>query len=309
MPVKENKEDTTKTNNMSEYYSFYGDGDGYLSYRSANNTSDQDGELPTTVEIQAVFVFLLGLAVYFCMVCNIWCKDGSITKKEVERSVVHKRVLAHGQSHCFDCEHNQDDECIKEHFCCGNASAKFCHPCRSVTQYCCRRNQTRAILPAPTDDIKNSNRSDPTIPQTECANTDAEQEQASISDLEQAEQGLVTVALDEELTCPICLEPMKCGEEVAWSKLRKCLHVYHYECITRWLFDGNMHCPVCRDRYWKRNYSGCEWGENVCTNIIHRKQSDLSDNIAKRYRFCEVHGLTLPPIDVAEAEVSVTLRD
>ena len=291
---------------MSEYYSFYGDGDYLNSYRSANITSDQDGELDPTVKMQAVFVFILGLCVYFCMVCNLWIRDGSVTKKEVERSIVHKRVMAHGQSHCFDCDQDQDDECIKKHFCCVK-SAKFCHPCRSVAQYCLRRKRMQALLPTPTDDIKNSNRSNPTEESDNTSEHDAEPEQTShIRDIDQVEQGLVTVALDQEISCPICLEPMKRGEEVAWSKLRKCLHVYHYECITRWLFDGNMHCPVCRDRYWNRNYRACEWGGNVCMNLIHRKQSDMSGNSAGRYQFCEFHGITLPPNDdSAAAEESV----
>jgi len=298
---------------MSEYYSFYGGEGGYYGdYSPANYTSDQDGEPASAVEyIQAVFAFALGLSVYFCMLCNIWLKDGAITKSEVERSIVHKRVLAHGQSHCFDCDYNQDDECLKNHSCCGKV-AKSCRPCRSVAQYCCRRKRMRAILPASTDDVKNSNRPYPTISQTEeCANTagveDAEQQQQHCtSGLEEAEQGLVTVALDEEITCPICLEPLKLGEEVAWSKLKKCHHAYHYECITKWLFEGNMHCPVCRDRYWNRNYRNCDRG-NACTNLIYRKDSDSSDIMnARRYQFCEIHGLTLPPTDEVEAATSCT---
>ena len=246
---------------MSEHYPFYGDEGSYVGYQLGNTTSDQDGEPVSTVEcIQAVFAFGLALSVYFCMLCNMWLKDESVTKKEVERSIVHKRVVAHGQSHYFDCDHVQDDEeCLEKLSCCGKIATSS--QCTSVAQYCCRRKCLGAILPTSSDDIKNSNRPDPTISQTECANTagvdDAEPVQPCISDFDQAEQGLVTISLDEEITCPICLEPMKVGEEVAWSKLRNCLHVYHYECITKWLFDGNMHCPVCRDRYWKRDYKKC----------------------------------------------------
>lgn len=294
-----------QTTSMSEYYSLYGD-DGSFGY---NTTSDQDGKPATTVEcVQAVFAFCLGLSVYFCMLCNIWLKDGSVTKKEVERSIVRKRVVAHGQSHCFDFDHVQDDEGVEKHSCCGKI-ANSCQ-CRSVAQYCCRRKCSRAIHPTPIDDVKNSNRPDPTTSQTECANNtagvdDAEQGQACISDFDQAEQGLVTVALDEEITCPICLEPMKVGEEVAWSKLRRCLHVYHYECITRWLFDGNMYCPVCRE-YWKRNYRECD-RENCCTKLVYGRQTDLGGNMdTRRYQFCEVHGLTLPPGDLDQAEAATS---
>lgn len=294
---------------MSGYYSFYGD-DGSFGYNLGNTTSEQDGEPATTVEcIQAVFAFGLGLCVYFCMLCNIWLKDGSVTKKEVERSIVHKRVVAHGQSHCFDCDHVQDDEGVEKHSCFGKI-AKSCQ-CRSVARYCCRRRCLRAIRPTSIVDVKNSNRPDPTTSQAECVNAndtagvdDAEPGQHIISAFDQAELGLVTIALDEEIACPICLEPMKVGEEVAWSKLRRCQHVYHYDCITRWLFDGNMYCPVCRDRYWRRNYRKCD-RENCCTKLIYGRQSDLGDNDARRYQFCEVHGLTLPPTDT-EAAISGT---
>lgn len=287
---------------MSEYYSFYGDGGDYYS-SPVNHTID--GNPTTAVEyFQAVFAFILGLGVYFCILCNIWLRDGAITKDEVERSIVHKRVLAHGQSHRFDCDYNQDAECLKKHSFCRKV-ATSCRPCRSVAQYCCRRKRMQTIVPVSADDIKDSNRCDPTKSQTEeCENTahvdGAEPEHhqyndTTLNELDQAEQGFVAVALDEEITCPICLEPLKLGEEVAWSKLRhSCLHVYHYECIMKWLSEGNMYCPVCRDRYWKRNYRKCN-RNNVCTDFIYRKESkpiDIMD--ARRYRFCEVHGLTLP---------------
>lgn len=305
---------------MNKYSSFYGGGGDFYA-PPVNHTLDRDVEPVTAVYyVRAILPFAIGLSVYFCMLCTVWLKDGSITKEEIERSIVHKRVLAHGQSHRFDCDCNQDDDCLqKQTFC---HKVQTCRPCRSVARYCCRRKHLQgiSIVPASTDDIKDSNRCDPATSQTEeCENTagvdnvetkEAEHYQSNdaLNELDdQAEQGLVeVVALVEEITCPICIEPLKLGEEVAWSKLgRHCRHTYHYECISKWLFEGNFHCPICRDRFWKRNYRMCN-RVNVCTNLIYRKDSDPSDTMAaRRYQFCEVHGLTWPT-DSAEAEAAIS---
>jgi hypothetical protein len=299
---------TSNNNNnnniMSDYYSFYGDGNYHS---SPVNQTLVDGEPATAVEyFQAVLAFILGLGVYFCILCNIWLRDGAITQEEVERSIVHKRVLAHGQSHHFDCDYNQDDECLKKHSFCRKV-ATSCRPCRSVAKFW-RKKRMQAIIPVSADSIKDSNRCDPKTSQTEdCKSAaDMDDHDAEPDELDQAERGLVAVALNDEITCPICLEPLKLGEEVAWSKLRHCcLHVYHFECITKWLYEGNMYCPVCRDRYWKRNYRKCS-RVNVCTNFIYRKESTPIDSMdARRYQFCEFHGLTRP-VDSAEDATSCT---
>ncbi|KAK8581882.1 hypothetical protein V6N12_072088 [Hibiscus sabdariffa] len=52
-------------------------------------------------------------------------------------------------------------------------------------------------------------------------------------------------------TCAVCLSQLKEGEEV--RELRNCCHVFHGDCIDRWVDydgedDGNNHktCPLCR---------------------------------------------------------------
>lgn len=297
---------------MSEYFGFYGEtsyhGDSFL---PNNHTLDRDDEPASAVaQVQAVFAFALGLSLYFCVLCNMWCRDRTIpiSKAEVERSIVHKRVLAHGLSHRFESEHEQDENCLKKHvFCCEDG--KSCRLYRSVARYCGRRRRILNMFPSSADSMKNSNRSDPkTLSQgDECECDDSKcKRNDTLSPLDQAEQGIASATLAEEITCPICLEPLKRGEEVAWSQLRHCLHVYHFECITKWLFDGNMYCPVCRDRYWKRNYRHCN-RLKVCTDCIHGKETTVDIMDARRYRFCEVHGLTLPT-DSTQAGVSTFLE-
>lgn len=48
-------------------------------------------------------------------------------------------------------------------------------------------------------------------------------------------------------TCAVCLNQLSMQDEV--RELRNCCHVYHRECIDRWVdrdHDNHMTCPLCR---------------------------------------------------------------
>ncbi|MED6201028.1 hypothetical protein PIB30_091013 [Stylosanthes scabra] len=53
---------------------------------------------------------------------------------------------------------------------------------------------------------------------------------------------------EEDTSCAVCLNQMKMEDEV--RELMNCYHVFHKECIDRWLdHDDNNHnptCPLCR---------------------------------------------------------------
>ncbi|CAI8601697.1 unnamed protein product [Vicia faba] len=49
---------------------------------------------------------------------------------------------------------------------------------------------------------------------------------------------------DEEEICSICLVEFE-GED-AVSKLRRCKHVFHFNCIEQWLERSQFSCPLCR---------------------------------------------------------------
>lgn len=49
-------------------------------------------------------------------------------------------------------------------------------------------------------------------------------------------------------SCPICFEPYKKGDEVAWSRNIRCYHAYHLNCILYWLMNHDT-CPMCRADY------------------------------------------------------------
>ena len=47
--------------------------------------------------------------------------------------------------------------------------------------------------------------------------------------------------------CSICLEKMNVGQEIIPLPCKTVNHVFHAECITKWL-EGHNTCPMCRER-------------------------------------------------------------
>jgi len=64
--------------------------------------------------------------------------------------------------------------------------------------------------------------------------------------------------------CAICLRGYKIGEFLCWSANIECCHVFHFECISKWLHQSmirnpeasNCECPCCRHLF-------VQWEENV----------------------------------------------
>ncbi|KAI3721386.1 hypothetical protein L2E82_32396 [Cichorium intybus] len=50
----------------------------------------------------------------------------------------------------------------------------------------------------------------------------------------------------EEVSCPICLEEYKDGDNV--GRMEKCGHDYHVDCIKKWLLMKKL-CPICKTEY------------------------------------------------------------
>ena len=49
---------------------------------------------------------------------------------------------------------------------------------------------------------------------------------------------------NKNIICPICIEEMEEGQVI--SKIKKCGHIYHKECIKPWVYK-NFNCPICRE--------------------------------------------------------------
>ncbi|KAI9181252.1 hypothetical protein LWI28_012921 [Acer negundo] len=49
---------------------------------------------------------------------------------------------------------------------------------------------------------------------------------------------------EEEEMCSICL--VELDEEDVVSRLSRCGHIFHMDCIQRWLHSNHFTCPLCR---------------------------------------------------------------
>ncbi|MBA0558729.1 hypothetical protein Golob_015734 [Gossypium lobatum] len=50
--------------------------------------------------------------------------------------------------------------------------------------------------------------------------------------------------MKKDRVCSVCLEAMEKRDEM--RELCKCSHVFHRECIDRWVKEGRLTCPLCR---------------------------------------------------------------
>ncbi len=63
--------------------------------------------------------------------------------------------------------------------------------------------------------------------------------------------------------CSICMEVFKVGDKISFSPAEGCLHVFHHDCLRRWLLR-KTDCPCCRvimlpvDRPTPKVEEGCD---------------------------------------------------
>ena len=62
--------------------------------------------------------------------------------------------------------------------------------------------------------------------------------------------------LKDDCSCPVCMDDM----DVQTARKLKCGHVFHMDCIQRWLCtrEGSRKCPVCRADIFPRNISSSQ---------------------------------------------------
>ncbi|KAH8510136.1 hypothetical protein H0E87_007889 [Populus deltoides] len=48
----------------------------------------------------------------------------------------------------------------------------------------------------------------------------------------------------KDVSCSICLVELE--KEDAVSQLSRCMHVFHMDCIDKWIQRGHFTCPLCR---------------------------------------------------------------
>ncbi|GMJ01394.1 brassinosteroid-responsive RING-H2 [Hibiscus trionum] len=54
--------------------------------------------------------------------------------------------------------------------------------------------------------------------------------------------------------CAVCLYEYEGGEEI--RLLKNCRHVFHVECLDRWMDHDQYTCPLCRTPIFNNNFDG-----------------------------------------------------
>ncbi|RYQ93338.1 hypothetical protein Ahy_B09g099610 [Arachis hypogaea] len=60
-------------------------------------------------------------------------------------------------------------------------------------------------------------------------------------------QDLQCLREDDDETCSICLVEFE--DEDAVSKLRRCNHIFHLNCIQQWIERNQFSCPLCSSSF------------------------------------------------------------
>lgn len=70
---------------------------------------------------------------------------------------------------------------------------------------------------------------------------------------------------DQTVVCAVCLGQLNACHEV--RELGNCSHLFHRECIDKWVDLGKVTCPLCRCLLLPRALGGIE-GERGCFDLV-----------------------------------------
>ena len=90
------------------------------------------------------------------------------------------------------------------------------------------------------------------------------------------------------IICGICIDYFRVGEKVTCSRMERCRHVFHYECILPWAVLGHLDCPVCRATFWSQGRSE---SEPPIFSLCHGAMRWRAASEIRHSQFCVQHGL------------------
>lgn len=94
--------------------------------------------------------------------------------------------------------------------------------------------------------------------------------------------------------CFICLESFEVKDEVSWSENEECEHVFHHQCILRWLRKHDE-CPCCR-----RNYLPNLDPSDTSKEKDGTHETPLDTIVRRQANYCVKHGLVKDKIGSRE---------
>ncbi|KAL6004078.1 hypothetical protein ACLOJK_004625 [Asimina triloba] len=81
--------------------------------------------------------------------------------------------------------------------------------------------------------------------------------------------GLDSSRHEEETMCAVCLGDVEVGDEI--RELPNCLHMFHVECLDKWVDQGQLTCPLCRSNL----LPDCDEGKGGTTSWVVERISYL----------------------------------
>lgn len=66
-----------------------------------------------------------------------------------------------------------------------------------------------------------------------------------VSDIERVSKKVYKNDVNDDVSCPICMENIKQSDDIQSCRVLLCKHIYCDNCITRWLKTSKQ-CPLCK---------------------------------------------------------------
>lgn len=92
--------------------------------------------------------------------------------------------------------------------------------------------------------------------------------------------------------CSICLRPMvheeRKHQQFRYVKKMLCLHVFHIQCINKWLHK-KRNCPCCRSKLYYITRADLKCGFTLCVDECGDGHVDEDEPCAKRQRVGYTH--------------------
>lgn len=66
-----------------------------------------------------------------------------------------------------------------------------------------------------------------------------------VSDIERVSTKVYKNDVNDNVSCPICMENIKQSDDIQSCRVLLCKHIYCDNCITRWLKTSKQ-CPLCK---------------------------------------------------------------
>lgn len=146
----------------------------------------------------------------------------------------------------------------------------------SIQDFSIRRGSRLAVMEESTSLNNNEKAEDAGIDEDIAANTESHDSVRNVlracsivSSICESIAPMSRSHVDSTRKCPICIDDYEIGDEICYSRNKKCRHVFHADCMRNWLMKSND-CPLCRVDYLQLPPGGNKEGrsENITSSVL-----------------------------------------